>query len=286
MFENTVVILNTRGRVDKQFTLSCLIDEILEHIIIVCYPGEFELLNEHWGHKVMGIIEHPNNLNNIGSIRQWCIDTFDNVSNIIFIDDNIKFSVRLNSEKGENCKFPLHQLIDKHFTQSTIKFVQLEMFKWIIDNLNTNEYGMVGISQRSGNNNELKDYNINSRIYAFWGVNLDLYNSIPQRKLSDVELKEDFYLTLHFLTNSIKTITSYKYAFDKCGGANSKGGCSTYRTIDKHNESSKILKQHFPNYVSIVEKNTKSWNGFDNKSLDVRINWKKAYNDSLKNNLK
>lgn len=272
------IIINTRGRVDEQFTLQNLVPELRKEVSVICYPGEKKFLDEIWEGEVKEIIEHPISLNFIGEIRQWSLDNSDE-DYIIFLDDNINFHARYPSEKGESCKFPLHQLISKHFYDSTIYEIQLEMIFWMIEKLFSDNYGIVGISARTGNSRVLdRDEVENTRCYAFWGINNKMLKILGNRKFSDVKLKEDFYILLHFLTNGIPNIVSYKFAFGKCKGANSKGGCSTYRTVEESNKSAYILQNYFPDFVRLTDKKTKSWGGdFGDKSLDVVISWKKAY---------
>lgn len=285
MLENVTIFMPTRGRVDKnlQVTLRVLHPEVREQIIMVCHPGEKREHEKNWGDQLRGIIEVGGN--HIGEIRQKCIDSSDS-DYIIFIDDSLDLHVRAESEKGTVTDYPLKGMIEKHFSYDSITKFQMDMFSWMEEKLVSGKYGMVGISRRSSNCHHLDSDELeNERVCSFWGINRKLFNSLPGKpKFSSMPLKEDFYIVLNFLTNGIPIITSYKYGYDRIGGANSKGGCSIYRKLDLSNKSAEMLKSYFPDFVQIVEKGTKSWGGeFGAKAIDVRVSCKKAYEFGLKN---
>ena len=78
---------------------------------------------------------------------------------------------------------------------------------------------------------------------------------------------------------------SLKYRVDP-HETQSKGGCSTFRSLDLHNESMKQLQQKFPSFVKLKEKIAKNSGEWSNKiKLAAIIQWKKAYQSSQTNNL-
>lgn len=280
MLDNVKIILTTRGRVENQHTLRNL--QINNLLTIVCYKGERERLLELYEEKVTDIIEYPEWCSNIDLVRFWCITEFDN-DYIIFIDDNLSFSARIKAEKGEGSKFPLHVLNIKNFNVETIAKIQLDMFQLIIEKLKSDKYGIVGISQRSGNNNHEEDFEENFRVYAFWGINKKLFLPyIEEYNIQNYTFKGDLYTFIFLLSKGIKNLCIYKYAFDKVGGANSKGGCSIYRTKEVIIKEALQLKEDFPEFVKVKEKNSKSWNNLEDKIIDVNIFWKKAYEYGIK----
>lgn len=275
---NTQLVITTRGRTDFQPTLRNLAPELRRCVTLVCYPGERKQHIHNWGGKVDAIIEHPTQLTHLGQIRTWCIEHLSSNRNVILIDDNLNFHARISPDHGEGCEYPLIPIIEKHFTKNTITRIQQQMFMWIVQQLNTNHYGIVGVSQRSGNHNVRVDFLENTRTYALWAVNKKLYNQIAPHYYTQFPSKNDFCLALEFLTAGIPTIVTYQYAFGKQGGANNKGGCSVYRTVKLFNDATKELKQLFPAFVTIRQKSTKSWRGaFKDNTLDATIKWKKAY---------
>lgn len=274
---NNDIFLPTRGRVHDQVTLKLLPPSVLQYITVVCHPGEESELLRLWGNKIHAVV--PIEADNIGQVRQYCIDHLARVDYITFVDDTLKFHIRARSDTGTVTEYPLKEIIDKHFTVDHIMEYRYRMFKWINVQLMTDRYGMVGISRRSGNDKIKENTKLNSRICSFWGINRKLFNALPGHpKFSDLPIKEDFYIYLHFLTNGIPTLTSYKYGYGRAKGANSAGGCSIYRNIELSTQVAYRLKALFPDFVTLIDKSTKSWNGeFGTTSLDVRIESKKAY---------
>ena len=77
---------------------------------------------------------------------------------------------------------------------------------------------------------------------------------------------------------------SLKYRVDP-HETQSKGGCSTFRSLNVHNESMKLLQQKFPSFVKLKEKVAKNSGEWSNNYWSV-IQWKKApYQSSQVNTL-
>lgn len=278
LIEDNDIFVPTRGRIHDQTTLQLLPKAVLEHVHIVCHPGEDRTLIAEWGNRVKNIT--PFKAKNIGEVRQYCIDHLATTDYITFVDDSLNFHIRAESDTGTVTQYSLKEITERHFTPEHIEEYRFRIFRWINNTLHTDEYGMVGVSRRSGNNNILEPTALNSRICSFWGINRRLFRQLPGHpKFSDMPIKEDFYIYLHFLTNGIPTITAYKYAYGRARGSNSTGGCSIYRDIQLSTVMSKRLKDYFPAFVVLNDKSTKSWGGEfrDGTVTDVRIYSKKAY---------
>lgn len=280
--EDLIIFMPTRGRteINLQATLSMLPIELKKLLIIICHPGEEIFFEDNYGDQVLDII--PLEASHIGEVRQKCIDSSYS-DYIIFIDDSLNFHVRADSETGTITKYLLKGMIVKHFHKDTIDNYIIKMFLWIAEHLYNDKYGMVGISRRPSNNFVKQDIKLNDRVCSFWGINRKLFNSLFNNpKFSDMQLKEDFYISLHFLINGIPLITSYKYAYDRIGGSNTIGGCSIYRNLENSNKSAYKLYKYFPDFVKIREKSVKSWGGeFKKKAIDVIVYNKKAYQYGL-----
>jgi len=275
--DNLEIFLPTRGRTEKQVTLSLLPVSLLKCVTIACHPGEEKILYSRWGSLVKAII--PIEANHIGEVRQKCID-LSKSDYIIFVDDSLNFHVRAKSDTGTITKYLLKGITDNHFTPENKERHMVDMFTYIDTKLRTGKYGMVGISRRSQNSHQLDiSEKENERVFSFWGINRKLYNGLRNSpKFTDMQLKEDFYITLHFLTNGIPTLMNYTYAYGRVGGANSKGGCAIYRSIENSNKSAFLLQKHFPSFVRLRKKSVKTWGGeFKEVALDVVISTKKAY---------
>ena len=110
-----------------------------------------------------------------------------------------------------------------------------------------------------------KDFRTNSRLSG----NVFYSEKLPVDKLDwlGLSISEDYYVALQLLTQG-------------------KGGCSTQRTLDSHNESLVKLREKFPAFVQLREKiakNSGEWSG--KTKLAATISWKKAYASSQINTL-
>lgn len=275
-FEDCSFVLLTRGRTEEQTTLQQFPPFIRSLVDICCHPGEASIIQNKWGEQVHSVREYEGSY--VGEVRDWIVNNFSS-KYIFFIEDNIDFHVR---EYGPDLKksnvnglcglFPMNP--GTH-SDTLREEVFINMFLDIYEKLQTNEYGMVGISQRSGNQYCLESFIENKRLFGFWALNREKYLSLPE-KFSDVQYREDFYIELSFLLNAIKIGVFYKYAFNKKRGVNSPGGCSSYRTQAGTNANAVWMSQVFDGLVSVSKKQKKTWQGYED-IFDVIVQWKKAY---------
>lgn len=273
--EEVRIVIGTKGRTDKQITLEKLW-QVREKIDIVCHPDDYEILSQKFGGEVNKIEKYPIELdNNLGKQRQWIVENTPH-KYLLLLDDNLSFHTRTPSMMAEETKYPLKGLIEKHFPKEHIRGEMLNLLNELYRHILDPEVALVGLSQRSGNNRIEKSFAENTRIFGLAMVDLTLMKKLGIR-YDAVNLKQDFYVNLSFLTRGYKNICLYNFAFDK-PQANMAGGCSTYRTPEKSNQAAEILKSKFPDFVRVREKSVKSWGGeFDGVALDVTVQWKKAY---------
>lgn len=274
------LILMTRGRVDmkRQETLKNLPKFITKKIIVVCPPQEVGPLKQLLmilDIPVLGIVGIPHK--NCSDLRHKVINYIK--GNLIFLDDNMNFHCREYSDKGLENKYLLKGMNNKYFSKEKLYQYFLEMFIWVDNKIISGNFGMVGLSSRSGNNFLKSEEVYNSRTCAFWGINYKNYLKSGSPRVDKISSKQDFLLELSFLKSGIPCVLTSNYAYDKCGGSNSKGGCSIYRNIDRMNKDAYALKSLFPDEVSIIEKDSNKWGNLDKdkKFYDVKISWKKAY---------
>tara|TARA_R110000803_G_scaffold210835_1_gene284183 strand:+ start:48911 stop:49888 length:978 start_codon:yes stop_codon:yes gene_type:complete len=282
IFKGTAFVVNTRGRVDDklQHTLKNIPQILRDNIYVVTIPEEVDSLTElldSLNISVLGVLGVSHNF--LGQVRQDILDEFK--CNVVFIDDMFTFHAREHSDTGIETTYMLKQISEKNFTAEKRESIMIEMFEWVVEKLNLSCFGIVGISNRPSNNNIKFDEVYNDRIGGFYGVNYDLYKSLKNSpKFDDIVTKQDMYMILNFLTNGIPCVKSSKYAFNRSGGSNSKGGCSIYRNVQLMEHDAIELKNMFPNFVNLKDKPTTSFkNVGDIKSFkDVMVQWKKAYN--------
>lgn len=281
--EDYMIAIITRGRVDTQIFLESLPDLIKKLITIVCHPGEKNKHRKRWGDSVNDIIEYGSDCCNVGQARHWLMNYCRKigVKQVIQFDDNVIIGCRATLNGEINWENKLLTIRNNYNTDVQIS-IYVQLFSWLLNYLRYENYAMTGICHRSGNNFQKFPLEENTRLFACFAVDVDKYFETG-KYFSDIELKEDFYIELSFLTSGYKIIRSNLFTFDKAKGANQSGGCSTYRKLDNMNQTSEELKKKFPDFVNIVEKDSGNWNGIENlKRKEVIVKWKKAYESSKK----
>ena len=266
------IALTTRGRVDTQKTLQRLHPEVLKHVSLFCHPGELKLHQKNWGGKVKDIQEYDSNAKNLAEVREWLAYNAPK-GKIIFMDDNITFSVRIEGYKTPRV------LNKNNFTDSEILEHQTNMFNWLWQALDKKDIGIAGISFRPFNRIRMEDIECNKRFFAIWGLDCKKYYSQKKNPvyMSDWPIKEDFATGIAIRKMGYDILITNKFAFDKTSGSNAKGGCSNYRNVDFMNSETKRMAEAFPDIISIKTRNNKNWGGdFEGKeSLDVIVHWSK-----------
>jgi hypothetical protein len=270
--KDILIALTTRGRVDTQKTLKRLHPEVIKHVSLFCHPGELKLHQKNWGGKVKDIQEYDSNAKNLAEVREWLAYNAPE-GKIIFMDDNITFSVRLEGYKTPRV------LNKNNFTDSEILEHQTNMFNWLWESLDKKDIGIAGISFRPFNRIGMEDIERNKRFFAIWGLDCKKYNSQKKNPvyMSDWPIKEDFATGIAIRKMGYDILITNKFAFDKTSGSNAKGGCSNYRNVEFMNSETKRMAEAFPDIISIKTRNNKNWGGdFEGKeSLDVIVHWSK-----------
>lgn len=286
MEQDYIITVFTRGRVDSQFFIESLPKIMRGLITIVCHPGERSAHLKRWKGQVADVIEYGKYCTNLGQARDWLMDycVANKIRYAIQIDDNVMFGVHALGNKI-NLKHKLLN-INNNFSEEDKITIFTKMFQWMLDSLRSG-YGISGVSHRSGNNRKTNEVDENTRLFAVWGIDVKKYRKVGV-KFADNPFKEDFHMQLAFLTNGIKTICNNCYTFDKVKGANQAGGCSIYRNLTNVNKGSELLKESYPQFVSLVEKKSNNWSNLGEKDeisimrKEVIIYWKKAYESSQK----
>ena len=135
------------------------------------------------------------------------------------------------------------------------------------------QYAAVGVSTREGGNRDTAPYAVNTRILRILAYRTDILRKEDIR-FDRIPVMEDFHVGLSLLTKGYENY-KFNHMVHNQGGSNTAGGCSVYRTLEVQRTASYILAGKFPDFVSVVEKETKTaWGG--QVRTDVRIQWKKA----------
>lgn len=250
------VFIPTYKRLHNQPTLSAL-DKAGVATVLVVRPeehAEAQKLSAKYSKCTTWVL--PPGITNIGQTRQWLVENAT-VDRIIMMDDDLAFACR-----GKREGLYLSPCTDEDV---------YDMVDWMWTSLM--DESMVGISAREGNNRKEQSHERNARMMRAWGFRRDVFFSIGAR-FDEMHCMEDFDVILTFLTNGHENLITNHYTTNQAG-SNTDGGCSTYRTLDIQAEAAHKLHKKYPDFVKVVQKETKgSWGG--GVRTDVTIYWKKA----------
>jgi len=194
----------------------------------------------------------------IGPTRQWIIETSP-TNGVVMLDDDLYFSYRPNPETTK-----LERVKDLR-----------PMFSWISDQLDA---GFIhgGISARQGNQHIPFNSTDCIRVNNAHFFDRDAY--LKQNIRFDVTpVMEDFYVTLSLLLRGFPNRVLYRYCWSQ-RASGFKGGCSIYRTKELQAAAAEQLFSLFPNFVTVVEKESTSGGAlFAGVRKDVNIAWLRAW---------
>jgi hypothetical protein len=185
---------------------------------------------------------------------------------IVFFDDDLSFSYRFEGTRLKVCE-------SHHMNKMLVK---------MYDNLQ--EYGIVSISPRFGNNRMEKDSDENCRAHTAWALDGVIFDMVGCR-FDPIKpmVMEDFHVTLCFLEHGWKNIRMFDYCFNPLIESNGEGGCSTWRTFEVHDKVTQWMSDNHPTFERVFKTSKTGWNGFpvnakgERERWDGRIGWKKAY---------
>lgn len=261
------IVIPTLMREEEQRAYKQIPDVLREHSYLVTREDRVEILRSF--HPDANIISLPMDIEGVAATRQFCIDTLPK-GKVWMIDDRCKF----HHKRSADMKL-LGDINDEEF---------IELYTTVSGLLE--EYTQVGVAERIGNNRFPNDYYECQRVYGCNALRTDTLHRHGirfdgmYRKDNQIKLYEDFYVVLSILTAGLKNAVIYNFGFTH-GGHQKKGGNSTYRTVELQKLCAEALASEFPKFVTVVQKNEKSpWGGMENR-WDVRVQWKRAYQDSI-----
>lgn len=245
-------LINTYGRVNKQITLANLPESIRRKTHLVVQDKEKDLYPFH-----DKLIVLPSHVTNLTDTRQWMLDNIND--DMLIMDDDLRFNVRRDNDHSR-----LHKPTEE---EAVAMFEEIE-------HVLSDDIPFVGVSRREGNNRQELNHVFNTRIAQMWAVRGPLLRSLGYR-FDRTKTKEDMDMILQVLTGGRRNLCLYQWAVEG-GASNADGGCSTYRTHELMKEDAEKFAALWPDFVTVVAKETKvSWGG--GVRYDVRVQWKKAY---------
>ncbi len=250
------IYIPSLGRVSTQTTLLGLPPDVREKVTLVVPPYEYPMYFEMWGDTCL--IEKPE-VSGIGSVRQWCVE--QSPEKVLMLDDDLTFFTR---RKDEPTKF-------QNSTDEDIK-TWLHDFESMLDG-----YAHMSLAPREGANRDTNQYRWNIRMLRVLAYRSELLRDLGIR-FDRLPVMEDFDVSLQLLRAGFPSCTLNEWCQNQYGSG-TKGGCSTYRTLEVQAQGANGLYRNHPDFVTVVEKTTKTaWGGATRK--DVRVAWKKAYESS------
>lgn len=251
----------TRARTMKQRTYDSLPEKWRKRTTIVCPPDEVER------HKALGRQAVACPKMNIGETRDWILDFATKRGDrfIMMMDDDFKIQKR----RDDDCT---PSGVPK-ITDATPAEVD-EAFAWVEATLK--EVPHCSFGARSLSPDVKGDYKEPMKMLWSLAYDLKVVNAIGARfckGMKQPSTMEDYNITLQLLTKGYPNRVSLVW---RMGGAqaNSKGGCSTWRTTPIQTASAHALKKLFPEFVDLRKK--KEWQGMEQGMMDVTIQWVKA----------
>ena len=244
------IIIPTHGRAGKQETAKRLAHAGIEFHTVV-QADEAHL----FGGNVWVL---PRDIKTIAPTRQWILENVGGSRSIVMLDDDLVFFRRREDDATK-----LRDITGPELA---------EMF--LIMERQLHICAHVGIAAREGANRVTAQFVPNTRIMRVLGYdrNILLEDKI---RFDAIPLMEDFHVALSLLERGYPNMILNSYANNQ-GGSGSAGGCSLFRTKELQRECALKLKELHPQFVTVVEKETKGSFGGGIRT-DVRIQWKECY---------
>lgn len=252
----TQIYIHTYGRADEQVTWGALPAALRAKTTLVVQHRERKLYENDYPVAVL-----PKHIQTLSPTRHYIAHKLHDCADgegFVMMDDDLRFCVRRDDD---NTKF--RPAAGKDLTA---------MFKAIFSHLK--KHAHVGICAREGGN-RLTDGDVTcTRMMRLLG-----YHAPTVRKVGvdfgRLPFQQDFDATLQLLRAGYPNLVLATWANDQAR-SDAPGGVSSYRTLDKLAENARRLAALHAPFVTVVTKSTKTaWGG--GERLDVRVQWKKAY---------
>lgn len=264
-----MIYIPTCGRWERIKTIEKFPIHLKKKVCLVVQDKEWKNYYPRYNGMVNCIIKLSPGITTIEPTRRfiWERTKEKNINKFFIVDDDLTWCKRIPGDYKHT----------RYASSEDIAYMFSRLYKEL-DN-----YGHVAVSERLGNNRKEDEWAYVTKEIRCVGYN---HKKIPFNKLKfgRMEVMEDYDLTLQLLRLKIENAVWYQFCQEQ-GASNGKGGCSFWRTLELHNKNAKKLAKFHPEFVNVVEKQTK--HGWFNKEgvntrLDVRVQWKKAYNESSK----
>lgn len=255
------IVIPTRGRSDDQLTLSFLPRELRETTTVISPKKEIFKLSGQFINGVPEYVAQPNPDWTIARKRAWIIQEWapqNGYDKIIMLDDDLRFSTRISEDDWH-----LKEIIGRELIP---EFARIE------EKLGP-EFPHVGFGPRQGNNQlEEVGWKIPGKMCYALGYYIPIV--AKECRFDIVEIREDMCISLQLLLKGYPNAIWTETVVDQ-RKYDAPGGASNERTVESSNADAIKLAQHFPGYVSTVEKKYKA----SVPRIEVICQWAKALED-------
>lgn len=247
------IVIPTYGRAKRQKTFYNLPASLRNVTYLAIQEREKDL---YWEHHANTIVL-PEHIRDIASTRDYLCHEVWPRDKVIMMDDDLEFAVR---RWPENNKF--HDAFPEDIER------MLDLLYVTLDGV-----AHVSVAPREGANRNTDEFLFNTRSMRVLGYNTSVL--VQEHILfRPYTFMCDFGVTLELLTKGYDGIVLNNFVNNQAG-SDTTGGCSTQRTPELQAAAANYLQSAFPQFVTVVQKETKtSWGG--GVRTDVRVQWKKA----------
>lgn len=271
------IAIPSAGRANRQTTINFLPKSRLEDTTLFIPNDQYTTYTAGRKIRELGINVVTHDRFGMSPTRNFILDHYTGVTDkIVMLDDDLKFFHRESPDDISNVKLLPNSNSDTE-----------EMFGDIASLLDFAPYA--GISARQENRLATGYTMTTRRQYMLYAYRLDWLNDMNIRFYDENLSMSDFDVALQIMSLGCTNHVNFYYAIDQ-QGSNAVGGCSVYRTPEFQKKSAEHLKEKWPEYVRVAEKETKGgWftHGKHGKNqthirTDVRVSWKKAAQDGAR----
>lgn len=255
-----LVAIPSLSRWNRLLTYKWIPKQYLKNTVVFVPENQAAEYRAHNPDKV--IVGHP--MVGIAPTRDWIVQYARKKGErkVLMLDDDLRFFYRIYPEgkSHDYLRAPPDEM--------------LKAFRIIEKLLNKHPHAGIVMKQGSNNLDPRAETLLNTRILRTLAYDTDVLVR-ENIKFSDVELMEDFHVSLSLLERGYSNAVDITHAQDQAG-SNQKGGCAEFRTMEMHERAAHRLKELHPDFVQVIQRTTKgAWGG--GTRTDVRIAWKKAY---------
>ena len=262
------IVIPTYGRMNKQITLDSL-SLLKEHIWLVVRPEEEDEARKiHHQVKVITYSVHHQ-----GDTLEWIVKHGFPGELIWMVDDDLTFLERVKHAD------PLKETCS-NIGQRVKPQIITEMWEMIQEYSKKYVHGGISTTVAPTHFDSLP-HQLNSRYCTNKWYDLSKID-VNRVDWSAVSAAEDFWVMLELYEQGHDFVNITKYG-SSGSPTNSVGGCSTYRTVEVHNDSMNKLQARFPEWVKLHEHEVESgpWKG--ETKLKARISVKRKFKQIINN---